>query len=268
MRRVLAAASLVVLSVIPFSLFAQQSAQTAPTPHRDPQAVAILRQSLAAAGGAQALSAVLDFTATGKITYFWTEKGETGTVVVKSRGLNQFRMDATMSEGVITGIVNNGVASTKDTDGSIRRMLNQHTDNAGNKYLPFGEIAAALADPSISITDLGLVAENGQQAHGVRLQKPVSGLDDSSHTRAKLTQRDFFIDPTTFFVLRTRDLGTTRSNPVPSVIRDLVFSNYQQSNGVLFPFSVSESLNHQQIVAIRFDTVKFNGGLGDTDFQQ
>lgn len=267
MRNSFAVAVSSLLSVLPVSLLAQQTTQIT-SPQRDPHAVSILRQSLAAGGGAQALNAVLDFTATGKITYFWTEKGEAGAVVVKGRGLHQFRMEATMSDGVITGIMNNGVASTKETDGSIRHMQNQHTDNAGNKYLPFGEIAAALADPSVSITDLGLVTENGQQVHGVRLQKPFSGLDDSSHTRAKLTQRDFFIDPATFLVLRTRDLGTTRSNPVPSVIRELVFSNYQQSNGVLFPFSVSESINHQQIVAIQFDKVKFNGGLSDTDFQQ
>src|SRR5579862_7503103 len=84
----------------PIAAVAQQTQQPPPAaPTRDPQAVALLTQSLAAAGGAQALAALQDFTATGKITYFWTEQGDTGTVTVKSRGMNQFRLEASVSEG-------------------------------------------------------------------------------------------------------------------------------------------------------------------------
>jgi hypothetical protein len=267
MRHFFAVAVCSLLAVLPVPLLAQQTAQITP-PHRDPQAVSILRQSLAAAGGAQALSAVLDFTATGKITYFWTEKGETGTVVIKSRGLNQLRIEAAMPDGVISGVANNGASWSKETDGTTRQLSNQHTDNAGTKFLPFAEIAAALAEPSISITDLGMVTENGQQAHGIRLQKTFSGLDDQQHTRAKLMQRDIFIDPGTFLVVRTRYLSTTRSNPVPSVLHDVLFSDYQPVNGVLFPLSIAECINHQQVSTIKFDQVKFNNSLGDTDFQQ
>jgi hypothetical protein len=268
MRRSLAVAIFSVVSILPASLLAQQSTQTPPAPQRDPQAVSLLRQSLSTAGGASALATVLDLTATGKITYFWSEKGEEGTVTVKSRGASQFRLDATISEGVLTGVMNNGISWIKETNGSIRQLPNQHTDNAGNKYLPFGEIAAALLDPTISITDLGLVTEGEQQAHGIRLQKTFPGLDDAQHTRARLVQRDVFVDPATFLVVRTRDLVPTRSDIVPTVIHDVFFSNYQAQNGVLFPFSIAESLNHQHTIAIQFNQVNFNTGLVDTDFQQ
>jgi hypothetical protein len=268
MRRSFAVAIFSVVSILPVSLLAQQSTQTPSAPQRDPQAVSILRQALSTAGGASALANVLDFTATGSITYYWTEKGEQGTVTVKSRGASQFRLDATISDGVLTGVMNNGITWTKETNGTVRHLPNQHTDNAGNKYLPFAEIAAALIDPTIGITDLGLVTEGAQQAHGIRLQKTFPGNDDSSHTRAKLVQRDVFIDPTSFLVVRTRDLSPTRSDLVPSVPHDVVFSNYQTLNGVLFPFSIVEFLNHQHTVALQFDQVKLNTGLGDTDFQQ
>jgi hypothetical protein len=268
MRRSLAVAIFTILLVLPASLPAQQATQTSPAPQRDPQAVSLLRQSLSTAGGPSALATVLDFTATGKITYFWTEKGEQGTVTIKSRGMNQFRLEATISDGVLTGVMNNGVTWTKETNGTIHQLPNQHTDNAGNKYLPFAEIAAALADPTVSITDLGMVTEGEQQAHGIRVQKTFSGLDDSMHTRARLTRRDFFIDPATFLVVRTRDLVPTRSDIVPTVVHDVAFSNYQAQNGVLFPFSIVEALNHQHTIALQFDQVKFNSGLGDTDFQQ
>ena len=267
MHRSLAVAVFSLLSILPVSLLAQQHTQSQPAPVRDPQAVSILTQSLNAAGGADALAAMRDFTASGKITYFWTEKGETGTVTVKSRGMKQFRLDATLSDGVLTAVVNNGTSRIKETDGTTRQLINQHADNIGALYLPFAEIAAALTDPSIAITDLGTATENGQTTHGIRLQRTFSTLDDSQQTRAKMTQREIFIDSRTFMVVRTRDLATTRSNPVPSVVHDLIFSNYQQLNGVLFPYSISEALNHQQVVAMQFDTVKFNNGLGDGDFQ-
>jgi len=267
MRRSIAFAVFSLLSVLPASLLAQQATQATP-PQRDPQAVSVLRQSLATAGGAQALATVLDFTATGKITYYWTEQGEVGTVTVKSRGLKQFRLEAVVSDGVLTSIVDNGQARHKDADGTVRPMLNQHTENAGAMYLPFAEIAIALIDPATSITDLGMVTENGQTTHGIRLQKTFSARDDSDKTLSKLTQRDIFIDPSTFLVVRTRDLSPTRSNPVPTIVHDVTFSNYKPLNGVLFPFSIAESVNHQQIIAIQFDQVKFNNGLGDGDFQQ
>src|SRR5579864_2066660 len=182
-----------------FVLFALSLAtlaqQQTPFPDRDPQAVALLNQAIAAAGGAQAFNAVQDFTATGNITYFWTEKGEQGAVTVKSRGSDQFRLDATLAEGVRSAIVNNGVARIRESDGSVTQLVNAHTDNAGSLYFPYAEIVDSLADKFVGITDLGMVTENGQTARGIRLQKTFPGRDDSAGTRAKMNQRDFFIDP-------------------------------------------------------------------------
>jgi hypothetical protein len=267
MRRPLAVAIFSFVSILPASLLAQQPTQTASAPQRDPLAVALLTQSLVAAGGAPALATVLDFTATGKITYYWTEKGEEGTVTVKSRGANQFRLDAILAEGLRTGVVDSGTAWTRDPAGKVRQLFNQHTDNAGNNYLPYAEISAALASPSITITDLGMVTENHQQAHGVRLSGTFSPSVDPGGSRTKLSQRDIFIDPTSLLVVRTRDLAPLRSRPDPTVPHDVIFSDYRPINGVLFPFSVAEALNHQQAFAIQFDQVKFNGGLGDSDFK-
>lgn len=61
MRLVIAVAISLLLAPLGFSATADS----------DPKAVAIMTQSLTAAGPGRPLSAVSDFTATGTITYFW-----------------------------------------------------------------------------------------------------------------------------------------------------------------------------------------------------
>src|SRR5258708_39253639 len=86
-----------------FILVLSTSAQT---PQQDPQAVSILTQCLNVAGGSAAVSGVRDFTATGTITYNWAGQQVTGPLTVYGKGLGEFRMDATVSGGTQSFIVN------------------------------------------------------------------------------------------------------------------------------------------------------------------
>lgn len=259
--------ALTAICVFSAAVLAHQVA--APSVQRDASAIALITQSINAAGGAAAIAAVTDFTATGNIDFYWAGKEVPGTVSVKGRGLGQFRIDATLSDGSTRdAVVNNGAASSRQPDGSVKQLANQHTDAAGASYLPYLQLAEALATPSVSITDLGMVTYEGQQAHGIRLKTVFPQSADPFGTLGKLSQRDVFFDPTTFLAVRTEDLVTTRSNFDPRVPHDVIFSNYQKVDGVLCPFSITETIYHQTTETIQFDKVSFNGGLSDADFQQ
>src|SRR5258708_10191611 len=92
--------------LVPASLAGQQTAH--PAIQRDDQAVTVLRNAVSAAGSAELLGAVRDFKGSGKITYYWAGEEVQGDVTVLGRGTTQFRLDASLPEGVRSLTVNGG----------------------------------------------------------------------------------------------------------------------------------------------------------------
>jgi hypothetical protein len=62
-----------------------QPLSTPPPAPKDPQAVSVLNQALTVAGGAAAIRAIADYTATGNITYHWNPEVQ-GVVTVRGLG--------------------------------------------------------------------------------------------------------------------------------------------------------------------------------------
>lgn len=254
---------LLVLLVISVSLLAQQ---TTTTLQRDPQALAILSQVLSAAGGANALTAIQDFTASGQVTFYWAGEAVQGSVTVQCRGLNQFRLEATLPDGVHSWIVSKGSALEKHPDGSMTPMPFENTLKPASITLPLTQLAAALQDASMSITYIGLVTHDGQQAHDIRLQKVLPATSDPYGVQSKITRADFFIDPNTFSILSVQDMAYRRDNEPGESPHEMQFSDNQSTSGILVPFSITELIGGQQTVSIQLSQITFNSGLTDADF--
>ena len=256
---------------LPLLLASTSFAQSTPPPTppvRDPQAVAILQQALAAAGGAAAIGAVQDYTATGTITYFWAGQQVQGAVTLKGRGIGKFRLEATLQSGTRTWAVSNGAGFIKHADGSARNIPYQNAVNFGNLTFPVAHLAAALQDPSTSISYFGLETRNGQQVQHVRLQRTFPTNLDPRGDFTKLTIRDFFIDPVAFQVLSILDMTHPEDSFTISQPHEMGFSNYRAVNGILVPFSVQETSNGQHTYSVQITQISFNSGLQDGDFQQ
>jgi hypothetical protein len=72
-----------------------QPVTTLPPVTKDAQAVSIVTQALAAAGGIPAITGITDYMGTGNITYrLGVDQGVQGSVSVRGKGLAQFRLDA------------------------------------------------------------------------------------------------------------------------------------------------------------------------------
>ena len=124
---------------------------------QQPQAVALLNQSLTAVGGVQGLAGISDFLATGTITYYWADQPVAGTATVRGRGFDQFRLDAVIPGGTRSYAVSHGVGALEDTTGTVTAIPYFNTVNIAILSFPYPEIIARLADPLTAITDLGLV---------------------------------------------------------------------------------------------------------------
>jgi hypothetical protein len=261
---------IVVLSLC-FGLVFQAAAQSQTTgqaPTRDPQAIAILAKSLAASGGASILSGVHDYTAIGSITYFWAGEEVRGTVTLKGRGSGQFRLEATIAGEVRSWATNNGTGFVKELNGSVRSIPYQNSVNFGNLAFPVVHLAAALQDPSTSISYIGLEERSGQQVQHVRIQKIFTIDFDPRGDFSKLTVRDFYFDPGTFLVLSILDTTHPDTSITINLPHEIRFSNYQTLNGTVIPFSLSEISGGQRTYSIQLDQVSFNAGLQDVDFEE
>ncbi len=140
-------------------------------PPRDPEAIQILLRSLSAAKGSAGISNIEDFTASGMITYYWAGQEVSGPVILRARGLNQFRLDAQLPEGMLSWAVD-GIKGTLHYPDGTNRPLAYHTvGKLGSRTFPFARIVAAIADMRTSISYLGQVGRQGSLLHRIEIDR-------------------------------------------------------------------------------------------------
>jgi len=254
----------ILLLLIPFS---ENVAQIQVAAQRDMQAVSVLNQVIANAGGSAALVAIQDFTATGTITFNWAGEDVSGTVAIKGRGLRQFRMEATLSDGVRTWLLNNGQAS-KEADGTVTSVPYHTALNFESLTFPFAHLLGALQDASVSISYVGLETIGDSQVHRIHLQKALSQADDLNGIRATLSRKDFLIDSTTNHIIAIQEMVHGKDRITEEHPHEVRFSNYQSIGSVSVPLSIMETNSGQRLFTIQINQIAFNTGLSDSDFAQ
>jgi hypothetical protein len=258
---------LALLGMWPAISLGQQTGSPPLTVQRDPQGIAILTQTLSAAGGIQTISPLQDYSAAGNITYYWARKEVQGSVVVKGRGTNQFRLDATLQAGVRSWAVSNGAGFVKEPDGATKPIFYQNTVNFGSLTFPFPCLVAVLEDSSISVSYVGLETKEGQPVQHVQTKKIFPSNIDPRGVFSKLTTRDFFVDPTTFRIVSTLDMVHPDDAYTIDHPHEMFFSDYRSTNGALVPFSMTETVSGQRTYTLQLNQISFNTGLSDSDFE-
>jgi hypothetical protein len=142
MRKCAAACAIfIVLQIVSTQTLRSQTT----TVQRDPQALAILAKTILTGGAGDLLSSIQDITETGIVTYY-TDDPTTGNVTIKARGLRQFRMEADMSTGRRTTVVNGAGGSLIEPDGQSRPIYRQSRADLGSITLPYLPLIAAIED--------------------------------------------------------------------------------------------------------------------------
>jgi hypothetical protein len=250
----------------------QQAQQvTTPLPAlQDPQAVSVLNQTLSVAGGAAAIKAVTDYTATGNITYNWNPEVQ-GSVTVRGLGLDQIRVDANLPRGLHSWVISEGQTTIKSEDGTVRQYPPPYPVPSsdvtpyqspmfpGGLVLPHTQLAIILNNPRFNISYKGVVQVDGHAVHDIQAQLVLPGQTQSSSMDEYHTT-DFFIDTSTIQLVMIQD------NVPKHVVHQIRYSGYKAVSGVLVPFSISEEMGGQITWEILLDQASFNTGLQDTAF--
>lgn len=249
--------------------WSQQAATTSSQspPQRDTQAVAVLNQMLSTSGGSNLISSIQDSTATGSITYFWGGQQVQGTVTLRQKGADEFRLDANLPSGVRSWAVSFGNGSVIETDGAVRPVGFANALNLGALAFPLAEVYADLQDSSTTLTYVGSTQIAGRTAAQIRAQRNFGTLNDADGSLSKLRSRDFFIDSSNLQLLLIRDTTHSSESVSENYQHEIWFSDYRLVNGVLVPFGVSEKIAGQQTWAVQLAQITFNNNLSDADFQ-
>jgi len=245
---------------------AQQSAS--PEPLRDSQALVVLQRALQAAGGLHAVDAVQSYSASGRITFYWTEDGTEGDLTMKGRGIGDFRLDAHLPDGTDEWwTIRNGRGFKKDTDGTVHPLLYQELINLQSLCLPRAQLARAIRDSRISVSSLKTAVREGRASLGVRI-RTVPSPSGPDNIVGKLSEKDFYVDAQTFQITTVEDLSYPTDKIANGLHRQVTFSDYRDVGGTFFPFSMSEQVGkNRRLMEIHLKDLSVNPPLTDHDFE-
>ncbi len=236
---------------------------------KDPQAIAIISQSLVAVGGTALLATLQDFTATGTVTFFWAGQPAPGPATVLGRGTTEFRLDANLTAGMRSYAVMYGTGALKDTTGAVTPIPLHDTINIGVLSFPCWGLAAALADPTVAISYMGSVGNgSGGQLYQVRLQRQFTSAADPTGILTSLCVTDYFFDSQTYLLAKTVDQTHPVETWLENYSHEIDFSNYATAaTGVNVPMLAQELVGGQMTWQVQLSGINFNTGLTDANFQ-
>lgn len=243
------------------------SAQSTTSPQiaQDSQAVSLLSRALIVGGGAQAVAAISDYTATGDITYYQGEPVE-GAVTVIGTNSQELRIDATLPTGAWSWAVHDGIISTKTEDRTVTSFGSNTNVPSSDAYpyqtplfaagllFPVGPLAVLTSHQTFSILYNGIAQIDGHVVHDITVHLGPPGPPSIGPTR------EIFIDTTTFQIVMVRD------HLPRAVVQEVHYSDYRTVDAVLMPFSVAESTDGRPIWAIQVNEITFNSALQASAF--
>lgn len=159
------------------SLWGQQSqpATSQLSAAKDPQAVSIVTQAVNVAGGATAIMAIDDFTATGNATYAsGADSGVPYAVTIRGRGFSQLRIDTNFPSGTRSESTN-GQIRLRSEDVSTIQFNSQAPLYPVRLALPAVQLRTALISPGFSLLFGGMVQLDGNSAYEVQVQRTLEG---------------------------------------------------------------------------------------------
>jgi len=231
---------------------------------KDPQAVALINSCLNASGGSQGLSSIQDFVASGTATFNWDSSTQAGATLKSRVSTNQFRFDASLPDGVRSWAVTKGAGALVDIDQTRTKFTYQTAVAQRSLSWPVLDFIVALSDPAATISYVGPVSNAQGQAYQIHIQETYPSASDPTGLLSKGSSRDYFIDPNNFLLTEIRN---TQSVGGQNYVQSLRFFSYTNVNGLLVPFTVTETIGGQRTWTLQLSNISFNVGLTDTDFQ-
>jgi hypothetical protein len=222
----------------------------------DPQAITFATQSIAALTGG---ATVTDVTLTGNATRTVGSDVGSGPANFYAKGLYESRLDLNLNTGTRSEIRNSSNGPQGEWLGSDGTPYPYSSFNCLTDPVWFFPIFSSLAsanDPNQTLTYIGLETLNGESVQ--HLHSVWSGQ--------QLTAMDFYLDAATFLPVAINFSAHPDNDPVTNTAMQILFSDYQNVNGVLVPYHIQELLNGTLLLDFTATSSIVNSGLLDSLF--
>ncbi len=266
MRRFATVLISIAILLLPITVAAQQTQQsTPPAPSRDPQAISILRNTLAAMGG-QSAASIQDTLVIATTTPPVDRGGSPVAVTIKTKGMNMIRADSTGSGNNDSVIYNKG----RELHSSSNGWSTTNSANAEHKrieHLPALMLAYELARSDFSVSYIGQETLNGRSIHHLslaRVSTTGTGVDDILTKNSRL---DLFIDSQTFLIAKISFLYLATNDWRRGYPMEIYYDDYRTVNGLLVPFHQRYVYDGQPAGEMQFTSMVVNQGASDSDFE-
>ncbi len=256
-------ASLFVFLFLAVPSWGKQAPQQAfaPQPIRDPQAVAALQQAVAAMGAA----IPSDSVATGTVTIVAGTETDQGTIRILTRGTNQTLEEEEIDtpQAVRTQVFSQGEASeTVGTTAAPFPLQRAVTSHCPDFPLPY--LTAILTNPDEELKVIGPEQMDGAAAlHVEAINTFASNI--KLQFLSGFTTTGIWLDAKTGLPLKISYVRRDTSQS-PQIRMEVLFSDYRNIGGVLYPTSIQRFLNGTLWMTVTLQTVNFSTGLIDGDF--
>jgi hypothetical protein len=247
------------LAVLVTALLASTALAQSQAIQRDPQALALLTQSVAAMGG----TVPADSAATGTVTVTAGSTNENGTIQILTRGVDQSAENISTATIKRTAIYSQGLASEQTGSTATTSSLELAVSTQSLDFpLPF--LARALNDPAFVVTYVGAGTLAGRAVNHIRVSQSFSNA--KLQHLATLSQRDIWLDATSGLPAAASWIRKSARGAQYGIPVEIMFSDYRSVGAVLYPFHMNIFFNGTLWAAVAVQQVTFNTGLTDSNF--
>lgn len=225
-----------------------------------PQAQALLARSLAAMGGA----VPADSVATGEVTLTEGSTVETGPIKISTRGISQTSEELNLPDDPRSVVFSNFQATSNAKSGQKRLPMELAAANRSSAF-PLPIIASAVQDPEIQASYLGRETLDGNQVEHLQIWKTFSS-SPRLRQLATFSKIDLYLDPQTDLPARISVVRQRGGLNQPSAQISTSYGSYKAFSGVLYPTSITRTLNGSTWLVISINSVSFSTGLSDANF--
>ena len=204
-------------------------------PQRDPQAILIIQQSLAAMGGVQ-LAAIQDSQVAGTIQHSRPDGSLRMHVIIKSKGTKLLRYEVQTQNGTRLRILNRGRAVIHTPAGHVRQLSINNTLAERISHIPILSLLGDWADPAIEIQYVGPANNNGHSADVIALSYAPTVDPAGAALYRSFSRTQFYIDQSTRVLLKTEFKNFAENDSNSSQKVEITYTDYRLVNGVLVPF--------------------------------
>ncbi len=165
---------------------------------------------------------------------------------------NHIRLDVEAPEGHTIDIVNGLHEVTISPDGKKRGLAPEFVlSGVSALFLPAEDAQISTA----SLTDDGTVSVSGTQLHKINIDLVPHPREKETLVTNRRYVADLYFDPTTHLLSKVVAYVPVPGESIPAMLRVTSFEGYSTMNGVLFPTTITETLDGRLVSTIHINSV-------------